>query len=313
MVDSTSQRQFSSVSRLGLFLALSRTPHGLLDMATPCLAALLWLGAFPPLKVVLVGILTVFAGYSAVYALNDVIDYRSDKKKMEEGLFQDSDYYLDGAIVRHPLARGLLGLKESLVWTFAWAFVAMAGAFILNPVCVLVFVGGCALEVIYCLLWKRTWMRSIVSGGVKSSGAIAALFAVDPDPSFGFLLILFLWLFFWEIGGQNIPNDWEDLEGDKHLQAKTIPVRFGTDLSAVFVMGCLLLVLAMNAVLLCLTPFGLQWPFLSVCLIAGAYLLIAPAWRLYKTRERVEAINLFNRASYYPFALLVLVAIRCLL
>jgi len=95
MIKPSSQRQQSYLSRLELFLALSRTPHGLLDMTTPCLAALLWLGAFPPFKVILVGLLTVFAGYSAVYALNDLIDYRSDKKKMEEGLFQDSDSYLD--------------------------------------------------------------------------------------------------------------------------------------------------------------------------------------------------------------------------
>jgi 4-hydroxybenzoate polyprenyltransferase len=239
MVDSTTRTQHSGVSRLGLFLALSRTPHGLLDMTTPCFAALLWLGAFPSLKVILVGLLTVFAGYSAVYALNDLIGYGSDKKKMEEGLFQDSDSYLDGAI--------------------------------------------------------------------------AAVFAVDPQPFFGLLLALFLWLFFWEIGGQNIPNDWEDLQGDKHLQAKTIPVRFGPDLSVVFIMACLVMTLAINVVLLWLTPSGLQWPSLTACLIAGVYLLLAPAYRLHKTKNRDEAIILFNRASYYPLALLVVVAIRCLL
>ncbi len=313
MVESTSQRQFSGVSRLGLFLALSRTSHGLLDMTTPCLAALLWLGAFPPLKVVLVGLLTVFAGYSAVYALNDLIDYRSDKKKMEEGLFQDSDSYLDGGIIRHPLARGLLSLKEGLGWTVAWSFVAVTGAFILNPICVVVFLSGCLLEVIYCLMWRLSWTRSIVSGGVKTSGSIAAVFAVDPDPSFAFLAVLFLWLFFWEIGGQNIPNDWEDLERDKHFEAKTIPIRFGPELSAIFVMGCLLMALAMNLVLLLLTPFELTWPFLSLFLVAGGSLLILPAYRLYKTKDRVSAIALFNRASYYPPALFALVAIRCLL
>jgi 4-hydroxybenzoate polyprenyltransferase len=171
---------------------------------------------------------------------------------------------------------------------------------------------GCALEIIYCLMWRLTWARSIVSGGVKTSGAIAAVFAVDPEPSFSFLLVLFLWLFFWEIGGQNIPNDWEDLEGDKRLQAKTIPVRFGPDLTAVFVMGCLLMTLTMNVVLLRLTPFGLQWPFLSAFFLVGTVLLILPACRLYRTRDRIEAIKLFNKASYYPPALFVVVAIRCL-
>ena len=57
-----------------LFLGLSRTPHGILDMATPPMAALLWLGHFPPFLVVIVGLITAFAGYTAVYALNDLID-----------------------------------------------------------------------------------------------------------------------------------------------------------------------------------------------------------------------------------------------
>jgi 4-hydroxybenzoate polyprenyltransferase len=136
---------------------------------------------------------------------------------------------------------------------------------------------------------------------------------VDPQPSFGSLLVLFLWLFFWEIGGQNIPNDWEDLEGDKRLQAKTIPVRFGPDLSAVFTMGCLLMTLAMNVVLMWVTPFRLQWPYLVACLIIGTFLLIVPAYRLYKTKDRFEAITLFNRASYYPPALLVVAVVQSLL
>ena len=65
-------------------MALSRTPHGLIDMATPGLAAMLWLGKVPSLPVLLLGILTAFAGYTAVYALNDVVDYRVDREKIRE-------------------------------------------------------------------------------------------------------------------------------------------------------------------------------------------------------------------------------------
>ena len=301
------------MSRLGLFLALSRTPHALLDMTTPCLAALLWLGTFPSIKVVLVGFLTVFAGYSAVYALNDVIDYRSDKKKMEAGLFQDSDNYLDATMVRHPLAQGLLKFREGVGWTFGWALVAMAGAFILNPVCVVIFIGGCLLEAIYCLMWRVSWTRTIVSGGVKTSGAIAAVYAVDPQPSLGLLLILFLWLFFWEIGGQNIPNDWEDLERDKYLEAKTVPIRFGPEISSRLVMGCLIITLIMKALLLWVAPFQLRWPFVLMIFTAGIYLLIFPAYQLHRTKDRVDAIKLFNKASYYPPVLFVAVVFQYLL
>ena len=308
-MESSSPRQMSGLPRLGLFLALSRTPHALLDMTTPCLAALLWLGAFPPLKVVLVGILTVFAGYSAVYALNDLVDYRSDKKKMEEGLFQETEDYLDAAMVRHPVAQGLLKFREGLGWTLGWALVAVVGAYILNPACVMIFIGGCLLEAVYCLMWRLSWTRTIVSGCVKTSGAIAAVYAVDPEPSLGLLLILFLWLFFWEIGGQNIPNDWEDLERDKHFRAKTVPVRFGPEISSLLVMGCLITTLLMSGILLWATPFPFHWLSVTIILLVGVYLLILPAYRLYQTKDRPKAINLFNKASYYPPALFLVVAI----
>ena len=74
---------YKGLSRLKLFLALSRTPHGLLDMATPALGALLWLGRFPSFEVIIIGLVTTFAGYTAVYSLNDVVDYRVDKEKLK--------------------------------------------------------------------------------------------------------------------------------------------------------------------------------------------------------------------------------------
>lgn len=297
------------LSRLGLFLALSRTPHALLDMATPCLAALIWLGTFPSLRTVLLGLLTVFGGYSAVYALNDVIDYRSDIERIRHGAFRESDTYLDGVMVRHPLAQGMLRRGESLAWVIGWASIALVGAYLLNPVCVLIFAGGCLLEAVYCLLWRTSWLRSIVSGAVKTSGALAAVFAVDPKPAPLFLGLLFLWLFFWEIGGQNIPADWTDMEVDRILKAGTIPVRFGPDLSAVFVLFCLVTSLVIHSFLLLMKPFFPEWFSLWASLFVGVFLLLVPALRVYKTRERPQVMRLFNWASYYPMALLILFAI----
>ena len=83
IVKTTSVQNQTGFSRLKLFWALSRTPHGLLDMATPGLCALLWLGTFPPPALIGLGLITAFSGYTAVYALNDVIDYREDRKKVQ--------------------------------------------------------------------------------------------------------------------------------------------------------------------------------------------------------------------------------------
>jgi 4-hydroxybenzoate polyprenyltransferase len=204
---------------LKLFFALSRTPHGLLDMATPAVAALLWHGSFPGLRIILVGLITVFAGYTAVYALNDLVDHRVDRKKLKRGGFRNTESYLDAVLIRHPLAQGLLTFKQAVLWTACWALLTLLGAYLLNPVCAIIFLAACLLETIYCLMWRTSHLRTLIMGAVKTSGAMAAVFAVDPRPSLPFLVLLFLWLFFWEIGGQNIPADWTDIEEDRSLKA----------------------------------------------------------------------------------------------
>jgi len=55
--------------------------------------------------------------------------------------------------------------------------------------------------------------------------------------------------------------------------------------------------------------FGFDVLILGIALGVGVYLLILPAYRLYQTTSRRDAMRLFNKASYYPLALLGLVFI----
>jgi len=306
------QNQITGLSRLKLFLALSRTPHVLLDIATPAFAALLWLGDFPPLKVILIGIVTAFAGYTAVYALNDLIDSRVDREKIQQADPGEPGDYLDAPSIRHPIAQGALSFKKGLLWVLAWAALAGIGAFLLNPVCVVIFAVACAMEILYCLLLRVTHLRSLVSGVVKSSGGIAAVFAVEPHPSLFFLMFLFLWLFFWEIGGQNVPNDWTEMKVDRRIGAKTLPVRFGPEGTSILIIGSLFMTVILAILLFWLTSGHLELPFVLASLVVGVYLLIVPAYRLRKTKKPRHALVLFNRASFYPLALLALITIRIL-
>lgn len=302
-------RSPSALLRLKLFFALSRTPHGLLDMATPAVAALLWHGSIPSLRIILVGLITVFAGYTAVYALNDLVDSRVDRRKLAQGGFRNTANYLDAVLIRHPLAQGLLTVTEAVLWTIGWALLALVGAYLLNPICALIFLGACLLEAIYCLMWRTSHLRTLIMGAVKTSGAMAAVFAVDPRPALPFLLLLFLWLFFWEIGGQNIPADWTDIKEDRSLKATTIPLRLGLGRAKWICLASLILALALNAVLVGLSRVETKLPLLALSAAAGLYLLLIPAYRLLRTRQRSQASTLFNRASYYPLALLVVVGI----
>jgi 4-hydroxybenzoate polyprenyltransferase len=295
----------AGISRLNLFLALSRTPHLLLDMATPGLAALLCLGAFPPSGVLALGLITAFAGYTAVYALNDIIDCRVDHETLGPDTAPGSKPDLDSVFVRHPLARGLLSRRDAVLWTVAWAGVAVIGAFLLNPVCPVIFLLASLMEVIYCSLLKVTWLRSVISGFVKTSGPIGALFAVNPDPPLPFLAILFLWLFFWEIGGQNVPNDLSDLGADRKIKARTVPVRFGARGAIRIILGSLLIALALSLAVFFVSPGRLGRLYPAGALLAGFYFLILPCYRLHRTGSPGDAFHLFNRASYYPLSMLL--------
>ena len=301
--------EYSGFSKIKLFLALSRTPHGLLDICTPLLIALLWLGHPPDLRTIVLGIIAAFAGYTAVYALNDIVDYRVDKEKISQAGFDRDSNYLDGTHIRHPLARGYLSMPEAIAWAGGWAVLSLFAAYLLNPVCSLVLLIGCVLEAVYCLMLRVSHLRTLLSGIVKTLGGLAAVFAVDASPEPGLLLLIFFWLFFWEIGGQNVPADWHDIEEDRVMRARTVPVYFGHKTASTIVLVTLSISLALSVVLFRTVPLRLPLPFYTAAVIIGFYLLIIPAFRLFRNRDRDAAAALFNRASWYPLALLIVVLV----
>jgi 4-hydroxybenzoate polyprenyltransferase len=120
-------------------------------------------------------------------------------------------------------------------------------------------------------------------------------------------------LFFWEIGGQNIPNDWGDIEEDRRMNAQTIPVCWGLRRSNVIILLTIILTLGMNAVIFYFTRTRFEFGFVVLALIVGCYLLLFPAIKLSQIKDREYAMTLFNKASYYPLALLAVVVIKLLI
>lgn len=297
-----------SIAKLKLFFALSRTPHAILDMATPALCALLWLGAFPSLKIIMLGLITAFAGYTAIYALNDLIGYRIDRKKMsDDDIYQRSS--VESSNLRHPIAQNLLSVNMAILWIVFWFIISLTGAYFLNSITVLILLTGGVLEIIYCLLLKVTYLRTIISGVVKTCGPIAAIFAVDPSPNKYFLFVLFFWVFLWEIGGQNIPADWIDIKEDKRAMSKTIPICFSLTQAGIIVCVTLILAVIVNCYLLFLSPITYTVSSIIFSLLIGAYFLLFPAYRLFRFKNSAYAAKLFDKASYYPLALLLLITL----
>jgi len=189
---------------LSKFLALSRSTHGVLDIAMAGFAALLWLGAFPPLPVLAIALVTALAGYTAIYALNDLVGVKADREKFA-GTGINPGYSVEASALRYHIAQGKLSFSAGLAWFAVWYLVALLGAWWLNPFLVVIVLAAPVLEIVYCRLLKITWWRVLVSGFVKSLGPVAAVLAVVPRPDPALLALMVAWLICWEIGGQNIP------------------------------------------------------------------------------------------------------------
>jgi 4-hydroxybenzoate polyprenyltransferase len=251
---------------------------------------------------------TAFAGYTAVYALNDLVGAKVDKEKFAASGINPG-YSVEASAQRYPLAQNLLSFKSGLLWMGGWAILALIGSYLLNPIIVFILLAAAVLEVVYCLLLKVTYLRVIVSGAVKASGPIAAVFVVDSNPSPYFLLLLFSWLFLWEIGGQNIPADWNDAAEDKRVNAKTIPIRFGVEKAGLIVIAATALTVVASGFLPLISPAKLGLPYILISLLIGYALLVKPGFQLYKFKEGRYAARLFDNASYYPLAQLTLISV----
>lgn len=288
------------------FLALSRSTHGVLDIAMPGFAALLWLGHFPDWQVLLLALITAVAGYTALYALNDLIGVQTDREKFA-GTGINPGYSVEASELRYPIAQGRLSVRGGTVWFAFWYVIALIGAWLLNPWIILIVLAAPLLETAYCLLLKVTYWRVLVSGVVKSLGPVAAVLAVVPQPSLPWLALMVAWLIAWEIGGQNIPADWNDVEEDRRVGARTIPVVFGPRVSGALVAIALLATVSLSLFLPVMSPLPLGLPYQIATFAAGFFLLLLPGFRLFRSHEGRGAAKLFDRASLYPLALLVII------
>lgn len=291
------------------FFALSRTMHGILDMAAPGFVAVLWLGGFPNWQTILLSLFTGFAAYTAIYALNDLVGVAADREKFSEGDIKEG-YSVEASEMRYPLAQNVLSYRSGLIWFVSWFAAAIIGAWLLNPSIVALLIAAAILEVMYCLLLKVTYLRTLISALVKSSGPIAAAYVVDSNPEPSFLLMILAWMFFWEIGGQNIPADWNDTVEDQRFGAKTIPIHFGFQKAGMVVLSMLGFAVLTSLFLPIISPLRLGIPYLIASAAAGFFLLLQPAYQLYRYREEGRyAARLFDKASYYPLTQLAIISI----
>ncbi|OPY88411.1 MAG: prenyltransferase [Syntrophaceae bacterium PtaU1.Bin231] len=293
--------------RIRIFFGLSRMSHSILDMAHPGVGALLVLGAFPDGSTLVLGFLAAFAGFTSVFALNDVMDWRVDSEKMEKYRRESSAFDLDALGFRHPIAQGKLRYASAFGWVFFWGVLSLWLAYLLKPLCAAILVAAISLEVGYCSLLRVTHWKVLLSGCMVGIGSLAGIYAVMDAPPPLFALLFFAWTFSWEVGGRNIPNDWADLDEDINLGIRTFPVRYGRRLSSRISFAFLGITVLSSLFFPLLVPVKYGFAYQAAALAAGIVFLIVPGTRWVLDQSTESAMALFNRACLYPLCVFILV------
>jgi len=107
-----------------------------------------------------------------------------------------------------------------------------------------------------------------------------------------FMIVIFLWIAFWEVGGQNIPNDLVDMEEDGRLGAKTVPVVYGPNAAVVIALATLIAGFVLGLGLVFLSPLQQKGVYVLGGILSGAFFLLLPLRRLIQDRDTSKAINL---------------------
>jgi 4-hydroxybenzoate polyprenyltransferase len=291
--------------------------HSVLDVAHPASGALLVLGAAPSAPIAALGLVSAFAGFTAVFALNDVMDATVDAEKMAKYQKGTEAFDLDSVGTRHPIAQGALSRRAAVAWVASWGILSLATAFLLRPICAALLLVAIGLEILYCKLLRVTHWKSLLSGLMVSVGGLAGVFAVTVSPAWSAVVLFALWAASWEIGGRNIPNDWSDIEEDVNLGVRTLPIRFGRKSSSRIAAA------VASVTILC----SLAFPFaaasagpgagplgnvlyLAMAAAAGLLLLALPALRWLRLQTTESAMAYFNKACFYPLAVFAALALR---
>jgi 4-hydroxybenzoate polyprenyltransferase len=298
--------------RFRAYFGLSRMSHSVLDIAHPSVGALIALGSFPPPVPLMIGLIAAFAGFTAVFAINDLIDWRVDTERMQKYRRESLQFDLDSLGYRHPIAQEKLRFKKALGWVLFWGLLSLSLAFVLNPFCCLLLLIAVSLEVLYCKLLRKTHWKALLSGSMVGVGAVAGIYAYKDSPTLGYILSFFIWTFAWEVGGRNIPNDWTDLEEDIHLEIRTIPVRYGRLRSSRIAFALMILTVLSSLSFPFWGSVRHRLTYQAGALLVGGFFLIIPGWRWIRSQRVESAMVLFNRACIYPLAMFVVATIATL-
>lgn len=308
-------------------LGFSRALVATFVVAQAGLAAVFALNGFPTVEQIILGFIACFTGASALIAYNDLLDVDLDRTKLayeakereaaaasgipveEEARKKVLD--LGALLIHHPVARGIISYRLGVMWVLALSSVSMYVTYLMQPWLPLVYVGVAVFVTVYSRLSRKSPMKMLAVATAVTLGGIAGWMAVA-DPPYGAVFWLFaVWTFVWEIGGRNLPNDFNDVEEDEKLGIMTLPVVYGKVAASRVSYVFLLLTVAVSLILVFVAALPI-WVAAGT-LVLGVVFLLEPGYKLLVNPEPDTSRRLYNRSAAYTPAMLLLLAAGVLL
>lgn len=279
---------------------LSRGRQALINIVQPGIGAVLAIGGLPDARALGIGLVASWAGFFAVFSLNDVLDYKVDAESLRAGEDEREGFDVDTTFQRHPLAHGSLSLRLSVLWVLALTAIAAVGSALLSPLALLFFALAVAIEVAYCALRRVTPAKTILSGLMVGCGGLAGWTAVGslrPEA-----LNVFAFLMFWEFS-RNMANDLGDIRSDASVGLRTVATTYGPVVSA------RLNLIAAAAMLGSVVFLTQNLIALAVALGSAVWLVALPMEHLVRAPDSERAVRYFNHITWYPEAILLAVLV----
>ena len=282
--------------RAVLFFDLARGKSALFSVSEPVLGAMLATGTIPSLRICLLGILAALAGYLCVYSLNDVLGLRADREEIRVSspdplAWKPQVAHMDITTLRHPVAAGALPVWAAVTWVAVLGIVGLVAAYLLRPLCAYLFIGCAGLEIIYCSLRRRTWVKVIPAAAMVAAGGLAGWFAVGKT-TWGALAFFFL-LYGWETG-RNLTNDLADVEHDRLVGITTLASTHGASVAAKVILADGMAMVAISLA----QPVG--WVVRGLLAAVALATMTLPSLVLYRNPDEPSAQRYFNRLTFFP-------------
>jgi 4-hydroxybenzoate polyprenyltransferase len=282
--------------RAVLFLDLARGKSALFSVSEPVLGAMLATGTIPSVRVCLLGLLAALAGYFCVYSLNDLLDLRADREEIKVSTpdplaWKPEVAHMDIMTLRHPVAAGALPLWAAITFVATLGAIGLAAAYLLRPLCAWLFIACAGLEVLYCSLRRRTWLKVAPAATMVALGGLAGWFAVG-HATWGALAFFFL-LYGWETG-RNLTNDLADVVHDRLVGITTLASTHGTDVASKAILAD-----GMAMVLIALAQ-PVAWVVRGLLAAVALATMAIPSVVLRRDPDEPSAQRYFNRLTFFP-------------